>query len=282
MQCRFNFRDRQAAFASDYQKVNFALSYLKDSAAAWFEPALSGLLDDDPNYLYDWDKFVEELRVNFGPYDEAGDAEAALSNLKMKDNQRISDYLVQFKTLSARCEWSDQPLRYQFYSGLPTRLKDDISRGEYGKPKNLRAMIAKAQQADARYWERRSEISRENPSDNKPSDNKNARSGNNSSTNNNGNSQSDNKSDNKASNDKKGKGKQSDKSQTSDKPDLTNILGTDGKLLPQEKQRRMDNKLCLLCTDPGHRVTDCPKNTKARSTKTTTAPAQLATESKKE
>jgi hypothetical protein len=47
--------------------------------------------------------------------------------------------------------------------------------------------------------------------------------------------------------------------------DLVGKFGPDGKLTPQEKQRRMDNNLCLLCADPGHRVLHCPKATKARS-----------------
>ena len=54
-------------------------------------------------------------------------------------------------------------------------------------------------------------------------------------------------------------------------PDLSSKLGKDGKLLPEECQRRIDQGLCLLCASKGHMIKDCPRssssNTKARSTK---------------
>ena len=37
-------------------------------------------------------------------------------------------------------------------------------------------------------------------------------------------------------------------------------LGPDSKLKPEERQRCMDNGLCLRCGEPGHMVTDCPRN----------------------
>jgi hypothetical protein len=271
MQCRFNFRDRPAAFAPDFRKVNFALSYLKGPAAAWFEPAFSGLTSEDPDWLYDWDIFAKELQTNFGPYDLVGDAETALSNLKMKDNQRISEYMVQFNNLVARCNWGDPALRYQFYSGLPSRLKDDVSKGETGKPKTLVEMRLKAQNADARYWERRLEIAREIPSDkpNKAPFNKTVdyKSGSQYISNykNISSPATYRKPDIKTYTSNRDKTPQPVKPVASGNPDLVGKLGSDGKLTPQEKQRRTDNNLCWLCADPGHRVINCPKATKARS-----------------
>ena len=43
-------------------------------------------------------------------------------------------------------------------------------------------------------------------------------------------------------------------------PDLTGKLGQDGKLTPQERQRRMDNSLCLFCRKTGHIAKECPKS----------------------
>src|SRR5882724_479325 len=47
-------------------------------------------------------------------------------------------------------------------------------------------------------------------------------------------------------------------------------LGKDGKLMPQEHQRRVDNKLCLFCGTAGHIVKDCTKaaSSKAQTVKT--------------
>ena len=43
--------------------------------------------------------------------------------------------------------------------------------------------------------------------------------------------------------------------------DLTGKLGKDGKLTPQERQRRMDDSLCLFCGKTRHIAKACPKST---------------------
>ena len=143
------------------KRVTFALSYLWDIAQEWFEPGLLGLTDDYPEWLDDWDLFVTELKNNFGPFNESADIKHELSHLRMKDTQRISDYLVHFNSLAVRCPWGDSALRYRFYEGLPTRLKDEICKGE-GKPNTLPELKKKAQNINARYWECIKERSCEN------------------------------------------------------------------------------------------------------------------------
>ena len=71
----------------------------------------------------------------------------------MKDSQRVSDYLVQFTALSLRCAWRESPLKFCFYEGLPTRIKDELSKGE-GKYQPLGNLQRAAQKIDACYWER--------------------------------------------------------------------------------------------------------------------------------
>ena len=104
------------------------------------------------DWIDNWDLFVKELRTNFGPYDEVGDVERELVNLHMKDNQRMSEYLVRFNSLSSQSQWGEQALKHHFYNGLPSRLKDEITKGK-GKPWTLSEMRQKARNADARYWE---------------------------------------------------------------------------------------------------------------------------------
>ena len=41
-------------------------------------------------------------------------------------------------------------------------------------------------------------------------------------------------------------------------PDLSKILGSDGKLLPAEKERRRKNNLCLVCASNDHHAEQCP------------------------
>jgi hypothetical protein len=110
MQCHFQFRNRPAAFRDNVQKINFALSYLRGQAFQWFEPGFSGQLDDLPACLDDWEEFVKELEVNFGPYNETREVENELAMLKMLTGQRISEYIVHFNSLASHCDWGDSAL----------------------------------------------------------------------------------------------------------------------------------------------------------------------------
>jgi Retrotransposon gag protein len=105
------------------------LSYLWDVAQKWFEPGISGLTDEPPEWFDDWETFLDELHTNFRPYNETGDAKHELTNLRMRNNQRVSDYLVCFSGLALHCSRGELALRYKFYEGLPPWIKDELSKG---------------------------------------------------------------------------------------------------------------------------------------------------------
>jgi hypothetical protein len=166
VQCQMNFDNRPNAFSTERAKVNYALSYLKGNALEWFEPTLFRVQYDSifqpPLWYSDYSAFVSELQINFGPHDPVGDAEAELEILEMRDNQRISKYLVEFNKLSSLVEWNSAALRRRFYKGLPTRIKNEITR--VGKPDTLQGLRTLAQSTDARYWEYKSEQNQESSS----------------------------------------------------------------------------------------------------------------------
>ena len=145
VQCTLNFRNCPDAFTSDSDKVTFTLSYLKDTTLDWFEPSLTS--GESPPWLDDYSDFVRELKNNFGPHDPEGEAEANLENLKMRDNQRIVKYLVNFNHLAACVQWGDAALRRQMYRGLPSRIKDEIAR--VGKPDTLHELRSLTQSIDS-------------------------------------------------------------------------------------------------------------------------------------
>jgi len=68
---------------------------------------------------------------------------------------------------------------------------------------------------------------------------------------------------------------------SSSKPKNPNAdkLSKNGKLTPEERDRRYKLQLCLLCSNPEHKVTDCPspKNS-AKGKASTTEPAKQAKE----
>ena len=282
VQLALNFRDsgRRNSFKEDNDKVNYALSFLRGTALEWFEPDILDPDDDNPpEWLNDYKAFVKELKDNFGLFDPTGDAEDRIETLHMRDNQRITKYNVEFNRLASLIEWDDAALCHKYYQGLPTRIKDDMAR--VGKPKTMVTMRRLAHDIDARYWKRKDEVSRETSG-----------SGNRSSSNNNNNNNSSKSSSSKQSNSKPNhntsNSNQSNKPSTSSSsaqsssrkgPDLSNKLGKDGKLLPEERKRRLDNNLCLFCGGPGHISTDC--TVKAKRLKARKAEADSASGSKK-
>ena len=109
------------------------LSYLKGTVLDWFEPSLTS--SESPPWLNDYSDFIRELKNNFGPHDPKGKAEADLENLKMRNNQHIMKYLVDFNCLATCVQWGDAAVCQQMYHGLPSHIKDEIT--HVGKPDTL-------------------------------------------------------------------------------------------------------------------------------------------------
>jgi len=154
VQCELNFQDHPKAFTSDCARVTFAQSYLKGMALEWFKPDLLNSANPRAHLLWmdNYAQFVSELKSNFGLHDPVGDAEHQLDNLSMKEGQKINKYMVKFNRLAGQvCSYGDGALCHIFYSSLPDRIKDEISR--IGKLRTLNGYCTLAQTIDARYWE---------------------------------------------------------------------------------------------------------------------------------
>jgi hypothetical protein len=253
VQCELNFQSKPKTFCSDRAKVNFTQSYLKGMALEWFEPdLLSGGLSSCPDWMDDYSEFMLELQTNFGPHDPSGDAEMQLEQLNMCEGQCINKYVVEFQRLALQVHrWGDGALRRQFYNGLPAHIKDEISR--MGKPATLSEFKTLAQTIDARYWEHKGEISRETKSSSsnplKPSTSDRA------------NSHLSRSRNHRSRQNKSAKHTSTSTLSAPKAPDLNTKLGKDGKLTAEERQRRLDKKLCLFCGGPGHTARDCTKST---------------------
>ena len=282
MLCELNFQNRPKAFATDRAKVTYAQSYLRGMALEWFEPDLLNVSNPNtyPIWMDHYHQFISKLKSNFSPHDPVGDTEHQLDNLSMKEGQKINKYVVEFNHLAGQvCGYGNGALCHIFYSGLPNRIKDEISR--VGKPRTLDGYRTLVQTIDARYWERKSKISRQTKNSS-PSSTSNSKSSANSSNSKGKSKEKDNKS---KGSENKSKGSSSSssalKSTTSDAP---SHLRKDGKLTEEERQQRIMKKLCMFCGQPGHMAKDCPKST-SKSAKTKARAAKVetpaATESKK-
>jgi len=282
LQCKLNFRDRKDLFEDDTDKVNYVLSFLKGTALDCFE---SAILDPvEPAWLSDFDLFLEELEANFGTYDPIGEAEAELEGLRMHDSHQATKYFIKFRQLAARVQWGDAALRRQAYNGLAKRIKDDMVHHE--KPNTLIGLRKLVQAINTRYWERKGELSRETRASGSSGNKSKHKSDSNKSDNKSGKGSSNPKQKNHNSGSTQGKGSTSEQKKPN-VPDLSSKLGKDGKLTPQECQRRLDNKLCLFCGTAGHVAKDCPKSSsasaKARASKSEQdKSASSGTDSKKD
>ncbi len=244
---QLNFNDRPTAFAVDANKVNYTISFLSGTTLDWFEPdILRPNLQNPLAWQYSYAAFLDELQTNFGPFDAIGDAKDALEHLRMHDRDRIMKYMVQFNQYASQVGYGDNSLGHAFYRGLCTRIKDDIA--YHRKPNNLHDMHFLAQELDARYWTRRTEISCENW---------------------------ENKSSGSYSNNPKSKGSSSNPSSStsgsapkssnsnslgsaSNPKPYADKLGKDGHLTQEEKDRRQKNNLCMFCGGK-HKTEDCNK-----------------------
>ncbi len=146
--------------------------------------------------------------------------------------------MVRFNQYASQVGYSNNFLHHAFYRGLCTHIKDDMA--HHGKPNNLHDMRFLAQELNACYWTRRTEISCENQ---------------------------ENKSSSSYSNNPKSKGSNSNSlgSVSNPKP-YADKQGKDGCLTQEEKDHHQKNNLCMFCGNK-HKTKDCNKCKAVASTK---------------
>ena len=283
LQCQLFFQGYPKSFPNDESKVNFALSYLEGTALEMFQ---TDIIEGRPQpWMINWVIFATVLNETFGVIDPEGDAEELIDRLRMKDNTRLAKYNVEFQKLQARLDWGENALRFRYYKGLPDRIKDVLA--TQPKYHRLKDLSAAAGVIDGRHWERKAEQERAEQlrraaGKGKETDksDKSDKSGDKKNNNNNSNNGSSSK---KSSGG--GNPGHSGNSHSNDKPkktvDISKFLGKDGKLTPEERQRRITNNLCLRCGGSGHKADACPRGAKARAAATEGTAAEGSSSSPK-
>lgn len=239
-QCRMVFMANPLAYDSERAKVMYTASYLDAVALSWFETYIF-MNESDPDYPHFMDNyslFEKELVTLFGDPDAAATAEHKLHQLKMKENHQVARYITDFRRYQAMVNWDDRALQYCFRRGLPSRILDELARREE-KPATLLELEQAALKIDLRFWERQQERRDFGDSHKMMEVNKNIRF-------------------NRPSSSPSAPLIQSRTETHSNVTEMTQPQFK--KLTPEEKQHRIDNKLCLYCGKAGHSAKDCPRS----------------------
>jgi len=96
-QCRLYFRSGPTLFKSDFDKINFAMTYVSGMVQNWLQVALEQE-DRGVHYawLYSWSSFVKEMYTYFGIPDVTTELAHSLDHLHMNPDDRITIYNVAF------------------------------------------------------------------------------------------------------------------------------------------------------------------------------------------
>jgi hypothetical protein len=197
-----------------------------------------------PLIATDWDTFKEALKTMFGEAAPVASASHKLDNLMMKDHHHLNRYNVKFNKYATIMGFDQKALYAKYYKGLAPCLKDALIYCRH--PATLSTLCTQAQALDLRYWERRDE-ERFKTSSTPLSKSSGSLFASTSST----------KSLSTSSKPPSRSSTPSVSTSREKKPNISKNLGTDSKLLPEEKECHKKNNLCLICTSDKHFMNDC-------------------------
>jgi len=104
-QCRLYFCSGPTAFNLDFDKINFAMTYVSGVVQDWLQVALEqenqGI---HHTWLYSWPSFVKEMHTYFGIPDIVAEASHSLDHLHMDSDNQIATYNVAFLWYSAELQ----------------------------------------------------------------------------------------------------------------------------------------------------------------------------------
>jgi len=251
-QCQIYFRACEEDFQEDTDKIFFAISYLRGIALDYFEPYIN---EPDPfqdfDFLDSWSAFVQKLSNTFGSYSPEDDNENAIVSIPFPHDGKAVNYFIQFTKYQNRIRWDDRSLRKIVKDAIPSYIRNEL-RFSHEDTSSFEGFKRAIMRIDSDYWKRTQDdknklrtirplqthfqrISR--PDLNQPLP--------------------------------LVMGTSPAERSTRDRPRLPlatssvtpfpSILGPDGQLTQQERQRCMSLGLYLRCGQTGHLVRTCPK-----------------------
>ena len=160
-QCCFYFCSGPTAFNLDFDKINFAMTYVSGVIQDWLQVALEQENQGIHHmWLYSWPSFVKEMYTYFGIPDIVAEVAHSLDHLHMDSDNQIATYNVAFLWYSAELQWTENALCYRYYFGLPDRIQDIISTYEEGKSSTFQTLYSTVISINNYFWEQKHESER--------------------------------------------------------------------------------------------------------------------------
>ena len=254
--CELNFDSNPRQFSSDERKIHYAISFFTGTPLKWVQTQFGK--NPRPEFLSDWKRFKQEVTKLFGNPDPTSVAATALDNIYMQDNHKATRFITDFMTIASELNWGDDVLEHYFFRRLPPRLRSEIIRA--GHRKGFEELRLQALELDRNHWDALEETKATNNTPQAQKANK---------------KKSDSTSKSNSSNSNSNSNSNQQKKSKTNKPDLSNILTSDKRLKPEERQRRIEQNLCLYCGKSGHKAPECNlRQDKVKARATTTEPAK--------
>lgn len=148
------FHVKHDDFTDDWDKINFALSYMKGgTAGTWADQIVERYEEEAPMEIFDdWDDFKDKFRTTFADQDPASTARHKMDQIK-QGSRTTDEYVAEFRELVPRTGYNDAAHVEKFEKGLNQSLVDRI----YALPEmptTLKEWIKWATKLD-RQWRQR-------------------------------------------------------------------------------------------------------------------------------
>lgn len=213
------------ALESDVDRITYAFQSMEGAPARYVSVFVNEQLADTEGFLSNYDTFLKVIDRVFGDQQNTEQAEHDLNRLRQGQSS-LPEYIVNFRELSAKTTWNESALLSTFKEGLSFGIKNILAT-QWHRLTTIEDTIAAATQAaqNLRLQDRfRPRHAFQN------------------------NHQTPRRSFAPAA--------ASGSSSGPGPMDLDAVSFK--KITPEERQRRMDLKLCLYCGGSGHQVRSCP------------------------
>jgi hypothetical protein len=141
---RYAFEDTPLSSKSEKEKVNYAISRLRDKPRAWVRTYRNQV--PPPAWLSNFDLFAAEFANRF---DKSRNFRYVLAHIQsLRQTGSVLDYATEFQQDATALGWPDQPLIVQFEKGLKSEILDELAKTP--EPTSLESYIQLALRIDDR------------------------------------------------------------------------------------------------------------------------------------